>query len=139
MVSVSNRYFVDFQHGISVFTNFSCGIAVLSLPSFPQMSPSYKAKSSEEAILLAEFVNRINLRYRIECRSLKKEKKNLCRGVCVFLVYDKNSLNNKHKTSSLINVIMSKTSNYLIYSSCNPFLYHYICKCYVQGGGGGER
>ena len=35
------RYFVDFQHGISVFANFSYGIAVL-VPPPPKCPPPYK-------------------------------------------------------------------------------------------------
>ena len=29
------RYFVDFRHGISVFANFSYGIAALGTPNLP--------------------------------------------------------------------------------------------------------
>ena len=36
------RYFVDFCHGISVFANFSNGIAVLGTP---QCSPQYQTLS----------------------------------------------------------------------------------------------
>ena len=38
------RYFVDFRHGISVFANFSCGIAVLgTAPPPSSMSPSWNS------------------------------------------------------------------------------------------------
>ena len=37
---VVSRYFVDFQHGISVFANFSYGFAVLVTPPPPPPMPS---------------------------------------------------------------------------------------------------
>ena len=46
------RYFVDFRHGISVFANFSNGIAVLATPPPPR-----KHKGGFMFILLATINN----------------------------------------------------------------------------------
>ena len=41
------RYFVDFRHGISVFANFSYGIAVLGTPQYVPLRRVEK-RSGEE-------------------------------------------------------------------------------------------
>ena len=43
-------YVIDFSHGISVFANFSCGIAVLGTPNVPLK----KAVFNQAALLLSE-------------------------------------------------------------------------------------
>ena len=50
------RYFVDFRHGISVFANFSNGIAVLGTPP-PPKAPSRKHEGGFMFILLAPINN----------------------------------------------------------------------------------
>ena len=50
------RYFVDFRHGVSVFANFSNGIAVLATPPL-QAPPPRKHEAGFMFILLATINN----------------------------------------------------------------------------------
>ena len=51
------RYFVDFRHGVSVFANFSNGIAVLATPPLQAPPPPRKHEAGFMFILLATINN----------------------------------------------------------------------------------
>ena len=75
------------------------------------------SKLSKEAVLLTQ-----NAEY-------KKNKRNAPALVCFFHLFV-NKLNNQQLISSLINVIMSTISNYLMYSSSKLFLFHVYMKIF---------
>ena len=71
------RYFVDFRHGISVFANFSYGIAVLRTPPPPQCPPQLLKKSETLKTLDVQISPKLNevedLRDIVEAEEIQEE------------------------------------------------------------------